>query len=373
MNRIERTNSEAGRVWADTLAWLANHETQILLGLAAGGAIVVLLLGARWIGLRICRSDPAHHHWRTVIGRMLERTRSWFILVLAIRVVFAVGRAPDPWARGTQIAFIVAMALQAALWLRELALGVIEHRAGGLEESSGLGSAMGIIRLLVSVAIFAIALVVILDNLGVNVTALVAGLGIGGIAIGLAAQGIFKDLFAALAIIFDRPFRRGDAIKVQQVSGQVEEIGLKSTRIRADSGEQVVISNAQLLDKELHNYALIARRRVQLPFGLVYQTDPRTLAEVPEIVHAIVERDDRARLIRCAFLGFGDSSLNYETIFDVPSADPNEVAAVRAAIGLDILTAFGEREIAFAYPTQTAFTAAPDGRLIMPYPDESGT
>ena len=369
MNRIDPLDFQTAQLWANTAAWFSSHILQILIGLAAGAAIVIVLMGARWIGMRICRSDPGHTHWRSVIGRMLERTRLWFILVLAIRVVLAIGQAPDPWASAAQVAFIVAMALQAALWTRELALGIIEHRAGGYEDSSGVGSAMGIIRLLVSIAIFAIALVVVLDNLGVNVTGLIAGLGIGGIAIGLAAQGIFKDLFAALAIIFDRPFRRGDAIKFQEISGHVEEIGLKSTRIRADSGEQVIVSNAQLLDKELHNFALVARRRVRLPFGLIYQTPPATLNEVPEIVGAIVEQDDRATLIRCAFHDFGDSALNYELLFDVPSADPSEVARVRAAIGLDILKAFNERRIEFAYPTQTAFTAAPDGRLIMPYPE----
>ncbi len=369
MNRTDTLDLQTERMWADTAAWFSSHSLQILLGLAAGAAIVAALLGARWIGMRICRTDPAHTHWRTVVGRILERTRLWFMLALAARVVAGIGQAPEPWGRATQIAFIIAAALQAALWARELALGVIEHRAGGIEESSGLGSAMGIIRLLVSIAIFAIALVVVLDNLGVNVTGLIAGLGIGGIAIGLAAQGIFKDLFAALAIVFDRPFRRGDAIRFADVSGNVEEIGLKSTRIRSDSGEQVVVSNANLLEKEVHNFALIARRRVQMPFGLVYQTDPKTLAQVPEVVRAIVEQDNRAKLVRCALLGFGASSLDHELMFDVPSADPGEVATVRAAIGLDILKAFDERSIAFAYPAQTAFTAAPDGRLIMPYPE----
>jgi small-conductance mechanosensitive channel len=370
MNRTNSLDLQTERMWADTAAWFSNHSLQILLGLAAGTVIVVALMSVRWVGMRICRTDPTHIRWRTVLGRMLERTRLWFMLALAARVVITVGQAPEPWGRATQIAFIVAMAMQAALWARELALGVIEHRSGGLEESSGLGSAMGIIRLLVSIAIFAIALVVVLDNLGVNVTGLIAGLGIGGIAIGLAAQGIFKDLFAALAIIFDRPFRRGDLIRFADINGHVEEIGLKSTRIRADSGQLVVVSNAQLLDKELHNFAVIARRRVNLPFGLIYQTDTKTLAVVPEMVRAIVEQDNRAKLVRCAFLAFGASSLDFETIFDVPSADPNEVAAVRSAVGLDILRAFNERGIEFAYPTQTAFTAAPDGRLIMPYTTE---
>jgi small-conductance mechanosensitive channel len=369
MNRTDTLDIQAERLWADTAAWFSSHSLQILIGLAAGTAIIVALMGLRWIGIRICRSDPGHTHWRSVIGRILERTRPWFILILAVRVVFAVGQAPEPWARITAMAFIVAMALQAALWARELALGIIERRAGAYEESSGLGSAIGIIRLLVSIAIFAIALVVVLDNLGVNVTGLIAGLGIGGIAIGLAAQGIFKDLFAALAIIFDRPFRRGDAIKFDTYSGNVEEIGLKSTRIRSDSGEQLVISNANLLEKELRNFALLARRRVTLPFGLIYQTPTKTLAEIPEIVREIVERVDRARMVRCAFLAFGESSLDFELVIDVPSADVNEVAKVRGAIGLDILNAFNERKIEFAYPSQASFTAAPDGSLIMPYPE----
>ena len=112
---------------------------------------------------------------------------------------------------------------------------------------------------------------------------------------------------------------------------------------------------------------------MSLPFGLIYQTDPATLAQVPEMVRAIVEQDNRAKLIRCALLAFGASSLDYELLFDVPSAEMDEVAKVRAAIGIEILRAFNERKIEFAYPTQTAFTAAPDGRLIMPYPDESET
>lgn len=370
MNRTTSLDVQSERLWADTLAWLSGNSLQIMIGLAAGAAIVLALMTTRWIGMRICRTDPTHTHWRTVLGRVLERTRFWFMLALAARVVVSIAQAPEPWGRITQIAFIVAAALQAALWARELALGVIEHRAGAYEESSGVGSAIGIIRLLVSVAIFAIALVVVLDNLGVNVTALIAGLGIGGIAIGLAAQGIFKDLFAALAIILDRPFRRGDAIKFDDTIGDVEEIGLKSTRIRAVSGELVVISNANLLEKELRNFALIARRRVSLPFGLIYQTEPKVLAQVPEIVRAIVEQDNRALLVRCALLAFGGSSLDFELIFDVPSADLNEVATVRAAIGLDMVAKFRERKIEFAYPSQTTFTAAPDGRLIMPYPEE---
>ena len=131
---------------------------------------------------------------------------------------------------------------------------------------------MGIIRLLISIALFAVAAIVILDNMGVNVTGLIAGLGIGGIAIGLAAQGIFSDLFASLSIIFDRPFRVGEAIKYDNSVATVERIGLKSTHLRSVNGELLVISNTNLLSKEITNYAHLERRRVQFAIGVIYQT-----------------------------------------------------------------------------------------------------
>ena len=133
---------------------------------------------------------------------------------------------------------------------------------------------MGVIRVLVSVALFAIAIIVILDNLGVNVTALVAGLGIGGIAIGLAAQGIFSDLFAALAILFDKPFRRGDTIRFDTTVGTVEKIGLKTTRLTSLTGERIIMANTKLLEREISNLAEGHERQEKLLFGLVYQTPP---------------------------------------------------------------------------------------------------
>jgi small-conductance mechanosensitive channel len=260
------------------------------------------------------------------------------------------------------------------VWTRELILGFVYHRVGEAEDRSNLASAIGIIRLIVTVALFAIALVLILDNLGVNVTGLVAGLGIGGIAIGLAAQGIFSDLFAALAIIFDKPFRKGDAIRVGEVAGIVEYIGLKTTRIRSFEGEQVVISNAKLLDQQLHNFARLERRRFAMRFGLVYHTPPETLRRVPQLVRAIVEGHERAAFIRCGLTAFAPSSLDHELVFEVLGLDFEVAFATRHAIAVEILDAFRRDGIGFAYPSQISFTAAPDGTLVMPYPegDHSG-
>jgi small-conductance mechanosensitive channel len=309
-------------------------------------------------------------HWRTIFGGVLARTSLFFIVMCAVELVVSQTDAPYAIRRTGEILFVVACAFQAAVWTRELILGFVYQRVGDADERSTLGSAIGIIRLLVTVTLFAIALILILDNVGVNVTGLVAGLGIGGIAIGLAAQGIFSDLFAALAIIFDKPFRKGDAIRVGQIVGVVEYIGLKTTRLRSLEGEQIVIANAKLLDQQLHNYSRLERRRFTLRFGLVYQTQPETLRRVPELVRAIVARHERTAFIRCGVTAFGASGLDYELVFEVEGRDFEPAFATRHAVVLEILQAFADEGIGLAYPTQVSFTAAPDGTLVMPYPEE---
>jgi small-conductance mechanosensitive channel len=368
MNEVTSLDLQARTLWADVIAWLSSHSLQILLGFAAGTLIVLVLLGLRWLGVRICGTDPAHVHWRTVLGRMLVRTRIWFMIALAARLVEGYAQPPAAIASTIEIAFVIATTLQVALWARELILGLIEHRAAGAEANTDLGSAIGIIRLLVTIAIFTIAMVVVLDNLGVNVTGLVAGLGIGGIAIGLAAKGIFDDLFSALSIIFDKPFRRGDSIRWDTTSGTVEQIGLKSTRVRSITGEEVVISNTNLLGKELHNMARLNRRRMIQPFGIVYQTGPELCARIPEIAREVVSSCEKCVFLRCGMVGFGASSLDFELQFDVKSEVWQKVFDARSQVLIALLRRFNEEGIAFAYPTQTSFTAAPDGTLIMPYP-----
>ncbi|HYI64040.1 MAG TPA: mechanosensitive ion channel domain-containing protein [Allosphingosinicella sp.] len=370
MNRSDSLDTQANRLWTDIAAWISDHSLQIILGVTAGAAIVALMLGLKWVGLRICRTDTDHSHWRAVFGRVLARTRLWFMVAAAARLVAGYAEAPAAVMTTIATIFIVATTLQVALWARELVLGVIEHRAGGLEHNSGLGSAIGIIRLLVTIAVFIIAIVVVLDNLGVDITGLVAGLGIGGIAIGLAAKGIFDDLFSALSIIFDKPFRRGDSVRWDTTTGTVEQIGLKSTRVRSVTGEEVVISNTNLLSKELHNMARLNRRRILQTFGLVYQTSPETCARVPAIVKEVVSGCDKCVFLRCGMVGYGASSLDFEFQFDVRSEVWQKVFDARSQVLIALLQRFNAEGIEFAYPTQTSFTAAPDGTPIMPYPVE---
>ena len=354
-------------------AWIiANRDGMLLGGLVALG-LVGLMLIARLIGQRMVagESEATQIGWRTVIGRVLARTSIAFMVVAAIAIV-AYYAVPPPRAQHlVDMAVIIVVALQAAIWTRELILAMIARRVGDDSNATTLGNAMSLIRVLVSVALFALAIVVILDNLGVNVTALVAGLGIGGIAIGLAAQGIFSDLFAALAILFDRPFRRGDTIRFDKTVGKVERIGLKTTRMRALSGEQVIMANTKLLEREIHNLADGRSRRTTLTFGLSYVTPPETLARVEAIARLAVEGCKGCKFVRCAMTGFMPSSIDHELIFENRTLDADRLAADRSAIMLALITRFATEKIAFALPAQIAFTAAPDGTLVMPYPKES--
>ena len=354
--------------------WVAANLGEILVALTVAAGIFMLLLALRALLLQTGKRIGPHQPLAGVFTSVVRKTRMWFMAALAIQTVQGYVHPPQDVSKTIVFLFTVAAALQAAIWARALVLGLIERRTIGPDsDTASLNSAMGIIRLLVSVAVFAIAAVVVLDNLGVNVTGLVAGLGIGGIAIGLAAQGIFSDLFAALSIIFDKPFRVGDTITYQgkegPVTGKVKQIGLKSTRIRALTGELRIIGNTQLLAQEVTSYVGRASYRFQLPFGVIYQTDPDMLARIPALARAEVERGGH-RFIDAWLKAFGPSSIDFDFLFEVEESDGSRANKALEAVALGILRTFKANGIEFAYPTQTSFTAAPDGTMIMPYPDD---
>lgn len=349
-------------------AWVTQNSKELLIGLAVAAGLVAIMLVLRRIGEKVTAADPTCRTWKSVIGRVLSKTSLLFMIVTAFDVVANYTVPPPKIAHPLDVLFTIMAAIQAAIWARELIMGIVGHQAGDEIGENAFDNARSIIRVLVSVGLFAIAAIVILDNLGVNVTGLVAGLGVGGIAIGLAAQGIFSDLFAALAILFDKPFRRGDTIRFSESTGTVERIGLKTTRLRSFTGEQLVMSNKNLLDQEIRNMTDAELRRVTLNFGVIYQTSPTDLRQVATIAKTAILRCRGCTLFRCSMTGFGDSSLDFEVIFDNATLDLSAVAANRTAIMLEIIEQFAARGIEFAYPTQTTFTSAPDGTMIMPYP-----
>jgi len=348
------------------ISWLEANRESLPLGLAIAGGIIAAMLGMRWIGATMSRADPGCSSWKGVIGRVLAKTGVTFIVVAAIEIVLTYAVPPHRFGRLVDILFTIVAALQAAVWGRELVLGIISRRVGDEKETT-LGNATAIIRVLVNVAFFAVALVVILDNLGVNVTALVAGLGIGGIAIGLAAQGIFSDLFAALSILFDRPFRRGDTVRYGTTTAVVERIGLKTTRLRAMTGEQVIMANTKLLENEIHNYAQSTQRRQVIAFTLVHQAPIESVEALTEITRPAVEGQRGCKLVRCLAINIGPSGIDCECVYDDRSKDQDTLVQHKAAIITSLLRALAGKGLVLAYPTQTTFTAAPDGSLVMPY------
>ena len=347
--------------WEGFLAWVQLNSEALLIGSLVAVALIAGMLVLRNIGERITASDPDCRDWKSVIGRVLAKTSLAFMVIAALAFVANFVDPPHRAARLIDILFIIAFALQGAVWARELILGVISRRIGEEPGESSLGNAVSVIRVLVSIALFAIAFIVILDNVGVNVTALIAGLGIGGIAIGLAAQGIFSDLFAALAILFDKPFKRGDVIRYDNSVGTVERIGLKTTRLRSLTGEQMVMANTKLLEREIHNLADGRSRRMTLTFGLVYQTPIEKLDRVPELAQAAVEERKGCKFVRCTMSALAPSSLDHELLFEIASLDQDVIAGHRSAVIMNLLRAFAAEGIEFAYPTQTTYTAAPDG------------
>ena len=208
---------------------------------------------------------------------------------------------------------------------------------------------------ILNILIWLFGIMFLLENLGFNIGTIIAGLGIGGIAIALAAQTILGDLFSYFVIFLDRPFEIGDFIVVGDKSGAVEYIGIKSTRLRAIGGEQLVISNKDLTDSRIHNYKKMEKRRVVFNLGVTYQTTVEQLAAIPKIVKETIEEQNEVTFDRAHFATYGDSSLNFECVYYVIGADYTKYMDIQQAINLKIYKEFEKLGVEFAYPTRTVF------------------
>ncbi|MEQ8424585.1 MAG: mechanosensitive ion channel family protein [Cyclobacteriaceae bacterium] len=252
-------------------------------------------------------------------------------------------------------AFVVAFTFYAirlaTSMLKILLESYVRGQEGGDEKIKQLRGVMIVINIL----IWSLGLVFLFDNLGYDVTAIVTGLGIGGLAVALAAQTILGDLFNYFVIFFDRPFEIGDFIVVDDKRGNVEYVGIKTTRIKSLSGEQIIISNSDLTNSRLHNFKRMERRRILFTLGVTYQTTPEQLKEIPAIISKIVTDQADAQMDRCHFSSYGDFSLNFETVYFVTEPDYVKYMDIQQSINLQIFEAFAEKKIEFAYPTQTIF------------------
>ena len=291
-----------------------------------------------------------------VARHIVGQTKGWFLMLiaanLALRSIDASATFDTVFGRLLVIGMLVQMGLWATAGLGRF---MLLRRQKQMEEDAGAVAAMDVVSFLTRVAVWAIIFLLTLDNVGINITALVAGLGVGGIAVALAAQNIISDLFASLSIVLDKPFVLGDFLVIDDLAGNVEKVGLKTTRVRSLSGEQLVFLNNDLLKCRIRNYGRMFERRIAFTIGVVYQTPAEKLQQIPTIIEDIMLKLESARFDRAHFQRFGDFSLNFEIVYYVESSDYRLYMDIQQAVNLEIFRRFADAGIEFAYPTQTVF------------------
>jgi small-conductance mechanosensitive channel len=291
--------------------------------------------------------------------QVMSRTTLVFLLVLALFVGAQWLTKGPTTQRVLASALTIALFWQAGVWAVEATAAWLDRkrRRSMATDRAAVGS-LGIIGFILNVVIWALVLLLTLDNLGVDITALVAGLGIGGIAVALALQNVLGDLFASLSITLDRPFVVGDFLAVGEFLGSVEYIGIKSTRLRSLSGEQIIMSNSDLLSSRVRNYGRMSERRVVFTTSVTYETPIEQVERIPSLIRGMVESEPNTRFDRSHFARHAAASLDFETVYFVLSADYNRYMDVQQAINIRLHREFAARGIEFAYPTQKLLIAA---------------
>jgi small-conductance mechanosensitive channel len=346
--------------WADQvilgnslLAWLI----AVGLGLASFFALLFarrLLIGrARALGKRFTGDLVA------LVVALVEHTSRFVLFVVALGIGSAALTVSPRAASLGRVVFVLACAWQAVLWSHQLVdygLKVFLRRTQGPNGAEpALLASMGVARFILLALVYATIGLIALQNAGVQVGPLIASLGIGGIAVALAAQNVLGDLFASLSIVLDKPFVVGDFIIVGDQMGTVENIGVKTTRLRALSGEQLVFSNNDLLSSRIRNFKRMQERRIVFAIGVVYQTPEDQLRRIPGMLREAIEKQSLTRFDRAHFKSFGASSLDFEAVYFVKSPEMSVYMDIQQAINLEILQRFTAEGIEFAFPTQTIF------------------
>lgn len=334
----------------DVKTWL------FALGVAIGTFLVLRLIEQ----VLIVRVESLTKKTDTVIDDILihalRKTKLGFLTVVSIFAGSALLTLPDKVRSILWSVTIIATLLQGGIWISAaLLMWLQKYREKQLSSDAASVMTMNMLGRLARIVLWSVILLLILDNLGVDVTALVAGLGIGGIAVALAAQNILGDLFASLAIVLDKPFVLGDFVIVGDLLGTVQRIGIKTTRITSLSGEQLVFSNADLLGSRIRNFGRMRQRRIVFTLGVTYDTPSDKLEKIPVIIQEVIDGQEKCRFDRSHFSSYGDFSLNFESVYYVELADYNVYMDIQQAINLGIYRRFEAEGIEFAFPTQTLF------------------
>lgn len=292
-----------------------------------------------------------------LVFAVLNRTSTVFYATTAVSIAAYSTDIPAKASNLISKIFIVVSLLQVAMWSTLVVSYFVEkfsERHGQVDDGSHK-MIQGTFQFAAKLVVWVLCVLLILDNLGVNISALIAGLGIGGIAVALALQNILGDLFASLSIILDKPFVLNDFIVVGDKMGTVERIGVKTTRLRALGGEQLVFTNNDLLQSRIQNFKRMQERRIEFKFGVIYQTPPPILRKIPDICKSIITSIQRTRFDRAHFAAFGNSDLSFTVVYYVLSAEFGEYMDIQQKINFELFESFQKLDIQFAYPTQTVF------------------
>jgi len=285
---------------------------------------------------------------------LLEKTRFLFILLVGVWVAARSLDLPEQWDETMTAVLTAVLLLQIGLWGMGVINYLVRHyRAASLEDDPGLATAIGALGFVGRLALWAVLLLTALSTFGVEITPLLASLGVGGLAVALALQNVLGDLLASLSIVLDKPFVIGDFVIIGEFAGTIESVGLKTTRVRALSGEQLVFSNSDMLSSRIRNLGRMQERRVVFQIGVEYNLDSQKLRRIPEIVQGAIETRENVRFDRCHFKAFGDFSLNFETVYFMTVPDYRAYMDTQQAINLAVYESFETEGIPFAFPTQT--------------------
>jgi len=288
---------------------------------------------------------------------LLRKTSRLSLIVIATWLALRWLTIPQQFDRWIMGVLLFVLWLQVARWGTATVNYLIEQRRRRDDSEAAGAASLNILRFVGVALVWVIAFLLLLANLGIDITALIAGLGIGGIAIALAVQNVLGDLLASLSIALDKPFKVGDFLTIGEEKGTVEHIGIKSTRLRSISGEQIVMSNSDLLSSRVRNFGLLFERRINFKIGIVYETPREKIARVPKILEEAICAQPKTRFDRAHFTAFGDFSLNYEAVYFVLDPVYGTYMDVQQAINLRIHEEFEKAGIEFAYPTVVQYNA----------------
>jgi len=333
----------------------SSYELMIAGGVSLAALVALLLLKTFVIKQLHRLARAGRLQFLSYPEQIVDATGPLFMLGVALLAGVSQLELTQRQEKLLQYGWIIILVSQIALWGNRIVTVAVERAFERQKESNPAGATHLVLGGLVArIVLWSIAVLVTLDNLGFNITTLMASLGVGGIAVALAVQNILGDIFSSVSISLDKPFVIGDFIVVDSYMGTVEYVGMKTTRLRSLGGEQIIFSNTELLKNRIRNYKRMQERRVLFEFGIAYETPMEEIERIPQMLKEIITADRfQTRFDRAHFKGYGDSALLFEVVYYVLDPDYNKYMDIQQAINLELLRQFRHRDIAFAYPTRT--------------------